>query len=50
MPAPRVVCPLCASDRVRTVATTDKLLVCACDVCAAQFTVIKPTPDAPAES
>jgi transcription elongation factor Elf1 len=45
----RISCPLCRSDRVRLVASTDNLLVCACDACAAQFTVVKPTPDAPTE-
>jgi hypothetical protein len=46
----RISCPLCRSDRVRLVASTDKLLVCACDACPAQFTVLKPTPDALTES
>jgi len=46
----RISCPLCRSDRVHLVASTDKLLVCACDACLAQFTVLKPTPDAPTES
>ena len=38
----KVTCPLCLSDLVRVVARTETLLICACDECTAQFTIMKP--------
>ena len=35
----RINCPLCQTDRVRVVAVTKSLVICACDKCAAQFTI-----------